>query len=75
MTLVEPFLVVAVAIFWLVALPFVAVSLACVRIWDTLVALKSSKAASPNPLILRHRRPPEGALVLLSSRAIGANHA
>lgn len=51
--LIEPILIVGVAAFWLVALPFVAASLACVRVWDTLVAIKSGRSAHPNPLILR----------------------
>ena len=70
--LVEPLLAMAAATFWLVALPFVAVSLACVKVWDTLMALKSSKAAFPNPLILRRRRSPESAPALSNSSAIRA---
>ena len=48
--LLEPLLMVGVSVFWILALPFVAVSLMCVKIWDTVVALKSGTA---NPLILR----------------------
>jgi hypothetical protein len=51
--LIEPLLMVAVAAFWLVALPFVAVSLVCVKIWDALVTMKSGIAAPRNPLFLR----------------------
>ena len=51
--LVEPALVVGAALFWAVALPFVALSLMCVKIWDTLIALKSGSGVRPNPLILR----------------------
>jgi len=59
--LVEPFLVVATATFWLLALPLVAVSLACVKICDAFVALNSTQVANPNPLILRNHRQPQDA--------------
>jgi len=59
MILVEPLLVVATAVFWLLALPLVAVSLGSVKIWDALVALNSGEIATPNPLILRKGRQPE----------------
>lgn len=51
--LVESALVVAAALFWAVAIPFVALSLMCVKIWDTLAALTSGAGVRPNPLILR----------------------
>ena len=44
--LAEPLLVVGVSTFWFLTLPFVAASLFCVRIWDTITS-------RPNPLILR----------------------
>jgi hypothetical protein len=50
---IEPFLVVGAALFWIGALPFVAVSLMGLKVWETLVALTSGKAVRPNPLILR----------------------
>ena len=51
--LVEPALMVSAVFFWVAALPFVALSLRCVKIWDTLRALKSAAGVRPNPLILR----------------------
>jgi hypothetical protein len=51
---VEPALVVSAVFFWVAALPFVALSVMCVKIWDTLMALKSTAGVRPNPLILRH---------------------
>ncbi|HEY3661805.1 MAG TPA: hypothetical protein VGL24_01485 [Chthoniobacterales bacterium] len=51
--LLEPALVVGAAIFWVAALPFVALSLMAVKIWDTLKALGSGSSVRPNPLILR----------------------
>ena len=51
--LLEPLLAVAAAAFWLVALPFAAVSLMAVRVWDAFVALVTGHALRPNPLILR----------------------
>jgi hypothetical protein len=51
--LLEPLLVVGVSLFWIVALPFAAVSLMSVKIWDTVVALRMGTAAQANPLILR----------------------
>jgi hypothetical protein len=71
---IEPLLVVAVGAFWLVALPFVAVSLVGVKIWDALVALKSSNAARPNPLILRQSRPPKNAPALSSPSPVRTGH-
>jgi hypothetical protein len=52
--LVEPTLVVSAVIFWVAALPFVALSLRCVKFWDTLMAWKSAGSVRPNQLILRH---------------------
>ena len=72
--LIEPLLVVAVGAFWLVALPFVAVSLAGVKIWDALVALKSSNAALPNPLFLRSGGSPKSTPTLSSSSAVRTGH-
>jgi hypothetical protein len=51
--LVEPALVMSAVFFWVAALPFVALSLRCVKIWDKLTALKSAAGIRPNPLILR----------------------
>ncbi|MEO5717790.1 MAG: hypothetical protein ABIR29_04370 [Chthoniobacterales bacterium] len=51
--LLEPALLVGAAIFWVAALPFVALSLMGVKIWDTLKALGSGATVRPNPLILR----------------------
>ncbi len=50
--LLEPLLVVGVSAFWIVTLPFAAVSLLGVKLWDTASAL-SRKTATANPLILR----------------------
>jgi hypothetical protein len=52
--LVEPALVVSAVFFWVAALPFVALSVRCVKIWETLMALKAAAGTRPNPLILRH---------------------
>ena len=51
--LLEPVLTAAAAVFWLIALPFAAVSIMAVRIWDVLAALVTGRAIRPNPLILR----------------------
>ncbi len=51
--LLEPALMVGAVIFWVAALPFVALSLMGVKIWDTLKALGSGSSVRPNPLILR----------------------
>ncbi len=51
--LLEPFLMAGSACFWLVALPFVAVSLMCVKVWDTISAIIPGHSAQKNPLILR----------------------
>lgn len=50
--LLEPLLVVGVSAFWLVTLPFVAVSLFAVKIWDTANAFAHGSVQA-NPLILR----------------------
>lgn len=49
----EPLLVAGAALFWVLALPVVALSLLAVRIWEVLVALSTGHAVRPNPLILR----------------------
>ena len=51
-SLLEPVLVVGVSAFWLVALPFAAVSLFAVKIWDTASAFAHGSVQA-NPLILR----------------------
>ncbi|CAN5414670.1 hypothetical protein BH20VER3_BH20VER3_03520 [soil metagenome] len=51
--LIEPFLILGSACFWIIALPFVAFSLMCVKVWDTILALKPGQNARQNPLILR----------------------
>ena len=56
--LIEPLLIVAAAAFWFVALPFVAVSAVCVKIWDTVVGLGSGNAVRTNSLMLRRRAAP-----------------
>ena len=66
--LVEPVLVVGSALFWVAALPFVALSLMCVKIWDTLMALKSGAGVRPNPLILRRGLAKSGLTVRTSVR-------
>ena len=50
--LLEPALIAVVAVFWALVLPFVAVSVACVRVWDSLVAIKTRVAIPSNPLFL-----------------------
>ena len=70
--LVEPLLVGATVTFWLLALPFVAVSLACVKIWDAFIALNSINAATPN-LFLRNRRQLQGAPAFSSPVEIWAS--
>jgi len=52
-SLIEPLLVVGVSTFWLVTLPFFAASLFFVKVWETIVALKSGGISRANPLILR----------------------
>jgi hypothetical protein len=65
--LIEPFLIVVVATFWLIALPFVAALLVCVKVGGALVAIESGSSTQSNPLFLRHSVP-EGSLILLQSR-------
>lgn len=69
--LIESLLTVGAALFWIVALPFVAFSLMCVRVWDTLVALKSGAAIRPNPLILRRGLVKSSFTARSSTRAAG----
>ena len=52
--LLEPLLVVGVSAFWLVTLPFAAVSMLGVNLWDTAVSF-SRRHSHSNPLILRRR--------------------
>jgi len=66
--LVEPALVVGAALFWVAALPCVALSLMCVKIWDTLMALKSGAGVRPNPLFLRRGLAKSGLTVHNSAR-------
>lgn len=68
--LLEPVMIAGVAAFWLVTLPFVAMSLTCVRVWDTLVAMKSSQGAQSNPLILRRGRPLKSASTFSTGDAV-----
>lgn len=67
--LVEPALLIGAALFWAITLPFVAFSLMCVKIWDTLMALKSGEDIRPNPLILR-RGLVKGGLTMRNSTRI-----
>lgn len=50
---IEPLLIAGAALFWVLALPVVAISLVGVKIWEALVALSTGNAVRPNPLILR----------------------
>jgi uncharacterized membrane protein YqjE len=52
-TSLEFALMAGAGLFWIAALPFVALSLMAVKIWDTLKALMSGAPLRPNPLILR----------------------
>ena len=54
-TLLEPALLAGAALFWVAALPFVALSLIFVKVWDTLEAIGSRASVGQNPLILRQR--------------------
>ena len=72
--LLEPLLTVAFAAFWLVALPFVAVSLVCVKVGDSLTAMEAGSPARSNPLFLRSSSAPEGALILLSRSPAHIGH-
>jgi len=51
--LAEALLAIGATLFWLSALPFVAVFLALVKVWDTSIALVTGHAVRSNPLILR----------------------
>ena len=71
--LIEPFLVVGVSVFWIVTLPFTAVSLLVVKVWDIV-----SGYSRANPLILRRGNagksdpaPAQGA----SAKSVRAHHA
>ena len=48
--LAEPFLIAGSLAFWLVTLPFAAVAVIALKIWDTLTGSSQRRA---NPLILR----------------------
>ena len=52
-SLLEPAMTVGTALFWCIALPFVAFSLMCVKVWDTIVGFFPGAAAGSNKLILR----------------------
>ena len=52
-TVLEVALIGGAGLFWIAALPFVALSLMLVKIWDTLKAVASGAPVRPNPLILR----------------------
>jgi hypothetical protein len=65
----EPALVLGAASFWAAALPLAALSLLCVKIWDTLLALASGSGVRPNPLILRHGLARSGVAMRSSARA------
>ena len=68
--LLEPALTAGAAAFWLFALPFVALALMSVKVWESLVALFSGRPVRPNPLILRYA--PATALDLQRNRAHAA---
>jgi len=67
-SLVEPALVVSAVFFWIAALPFVALSLRCVEIWDKLTALKPAADVRSNPLILGHGLAKSGPATRSSTR-------
>jgi hypothetical protein len=52
-SLLEPAMTVATALFWCIALPFVAFSLMCVKVWDTIVGFFPGAGVGSNKLILR----------------------
>ncbi len=70
--LLEPLLIVGACAFWLVTLPFAAVSMLCLNLWDTAVSF-SRRHAHSNPLILRRRGLLKNDLVL--SHRGSAKHA
>lgn len=53
--LLESALVAGAAVFWVAALPFVALSLVFVKVWDALEGIASGAKVRQNPLILRQR--------------------
>jgi len=53
---IESLLVIGVSAFWMLMLPLAAVSLFCIKIWDTIVACMRG-ATRANPLILHHGTP------------------
>jgi len=67
--LLEPALVVSAVFFWIAALPFVAFSLRCVEIWDTLTALKPAAGVRSNLLILGHGLAKRGPATRSSTQA------
>jgi len=52
--LLEPVLTAGAALFWLVALPFVALLLMGIRVRGTVAAVLSGRPLRPNPLMLRY---------------------
>ena len=52
-SLLEPAMTVGTALFWCIALPFVAFSLMCVKVCDTIVGFFPGAGVSSNKLILR----------------------
>jgi hypothetical protein len=52
--LLEPVLTAGAALFWLVALPFVALALMGFKVWETVAAVLSGRPLRPNPLMLRY---------------------
>lgn len=72
--LLEPLLIAAVAAFWMVALPFVAMSLVCMKVGDALTAMEAGSPARSNPLFLRGSRAPEGTLIVSSRSPARTGH-
>lgn len=52
-SLLEPAMTIGTALFWCLALPFVAFSLMCVKVWDTIVGFFPGAGVGSNKLILR----------------------
>ena len=69
-TVLEVALIGGAGLFWIAALPFVALSLMLVKIWDTVKAVASGAPVRPNPLILRRGLVRNG-LTLRSRRTAG----
>ena len=69
-TVLEVALIGGAGVFWIAALPFVALSLMLVKIWDTVKAVASGAPVRPNPLILRRGLVRNG-LTLRSRRTAG----